>query len=108
MFRQFTSYWLDIPAVFLEVTPNDCRWGMGFYAAAPQTMEAVRKAVIAEPAPIVRAGRKVADAGFSVNGDVYRRASPYPGMPSTSSDHIENSTRPGCLAKYVLRHVGSM
>ena len=74
VFRQPVSDWLDTPAFFLEVSPNACRRGMGFYAASPRTMAAIRETMAARPTPYLRALEEATASGFSVMGDEYRRA----------------------------------
>ncbi len=44
-FKRPNKNWKDAPAFFFEITPNAYRYGMGLYAASPQTMSFFRKAI---------------------------------------------------------------
>ncbi|CAA7627764.1 conserved hypothetical protein [Candidatus Terasakiella magnetica] len=65
--------WTDRPAYFLEVTPTQCRWGMGFYSAKPTTMSRLRTLLSDNPEPFLAALTALRERGFAVEGESYRR-----------------------------------
>lgn len=79
--------WTDWPAFYFEVGPLRCRWGMGFYAARPASMNAVRGLVGVKPGEFAAALVKARNRGFAMEGDVYRRLRPVPeGTPKALVD----------------------
>ena len=44
-FKRPIKEWKDAPAYFFEISPENYRYGMGFYSATPQTMSLFRAAV---------------------------------------------------------------
>ncbi|WP_148207476.1 DUF2461 domain-containing protein [Paramagnetospirillum magneticum] len=73
-FRRAGEGWQDRPAFFLAFGPGGYRYGMGFYAASPATMTAIRAAIAARPTPFAEAMAAAEDAGFVLEGEAYRRS----------------------------------
>jgi uncharacterized protein (TIGR02453 family) len=73
-FRRAGEGWQDRPAFFLAFAPGGYRYGMGFYAASPATMTAIRNAIAARPAPFAEAMAEAEAAGFALAGERYRRS----------------------------------
>ena len=81
-FRRPGPEWAGRPAFFLEVAPEGWRCGMGYYAAGPKVMAAVRDAIAARPRAFRAAMGRATAAGFTVAGEDYRR----PKLPENLSD----------------------
>ena len=77
-FRRAQPDWTEYPAFFFEARPEDCRWGMGYYAARPATMSALRELVLTEPQRFLTAKASAARRGFALEGDAYKRLPPVP------------------------------
>lgn len=73
-FRRAGEGWQDRPAFFLAFAPGGYRYGMGFYAASPATMTAIRNAIAAHPSPFAAAMAEAEAAGFVLAGESYRRS----------------------------------
>lgn len=82
-FRRAGEGWQDRPAFFLAFAPGGYRYGMGFYAASPATMTAIRTAIAARPGPFAEAMAAAAEAGFVLEGEAYRRSRLPKGMEGT-------------------------
>ncbi|HSV29918.1 MAG TPA: DUF2461 domain-containing protein [Candidatus Omnitrophota bacterium] len=65
--------WQDRPAFFMEFGPEGWRYGLGFYAASPATMKAVRGRILARPSTFADAHRQATEAGFVLEGEPYKR-----------------------------------
>lgn len=83
-FRRAGEGWQDRPAFFLAFAPGGYRFGMGFYAASPATMTAIRNAIVARPAPFAEAVAAAEAAGFALAGETYRRSR----LPKGMEDEI--------------------
>ncbi|MCL2886807.1 MAG: DUF2461 domain-containing protein [Betaproteobacteria bacterium] len=77
-FRRARPDWTEYPAFFFEATPEHCRWGMGYYAARPATMSALREMALADPARFLQALATAASRGFTPQGELYKRQPPVP------------------------------
>jgi len=77
-YRHPQTQWTDKPAFFFETTPEQCRWGMGFFAARPATMSALRDAVVERPHDYLAALKTAAQRNFVLDGDPYKRPPPVP------------------------------
>ncbi len=64
--------WFDHPTFFFEITPVSFRYGMGYYAATPRTMERFRAAVTRDIEGFRQVVRS-ALAWFEVAGEMYKR-----------------------------------
>ncbi len=72
--RRPSRNWMDAPDYFFEVWPEGYRYGMGFYRASRQTMDALRARVQASPPAFLAALARSRRAGlFVVEGERYRR-----------------------------------
>jgi len=81
-FRHRDRDWPSRPAFFLEFRPDGYRYGMGYYAATPATMRAVRARIGARTARFLDALASAHDAGFSLAGEPYRRVRVPEGIPA--------------------------
>lgn len=81
-FKRPGPEWAQRPAFFLEIAPDGWRCGMGYYAAGPQVMAAVRNAIAARPRVFDLAMGQADAAGFTVDGEAYKR----PRIPEGASD----------------------
>lgn len=89
-FKRKRKDWITWPAFFMEFSPLGYRYGMGYYSAAPATMQAIRNNVDANPRKYLQAMEQASSAGYSVEGEPYRR----PRLP-------EN--RPGMILEFYRR-----
>ena len=64
---------LEGPMFWFEVGAADYSYGMGFYSASPAQMEAYRRSVDANPSRLERLAKDVADHGFKLTGEQYKR-----------------------------------
>ena len=80
-FRHRAEDWPSRPAFFMEFGADHYRYGMGFYAAPPVVMAAVRTRIAARPEPFVKAMARAGKAGFVLEGDVYKRPQVPPDLP---------------------------
>ncbi|MDR1934355.1 MAG: DUF2461 domain-containing protein [Candidatus Accumulibacter sp.] len=86
-FRRAQPDWTEYPAFFFEAGPDRCRWGMGYYAARPATMSALRDIVLEDPERLLRAKAVAAGRGFALEGELYKRPPPVPvGTPEEITD----------------------
>lgn len=81
-FKRPGEGWQDRPCFFLGFTPGGYRYGMGYYAASPATMGAIRTAMAARPHVFAEAMIQAAEAGFTLLGESYRR----PRLPKAAAD----------------------
>lgn len=82
VFRRDQPDWAGHPAFFFEAGPEHCRWGMGWYAARPATMAALRGIAQEDPGRFLAAMAAATARGFALHGDPYKRQPPVPaGMP---------------------------
>ncbi|GHU39067.1 TIGR02453 family protein [Betaproteobacteria bacterium] len=77
-FRRVQPDWTEYPAFFFEARPEDCCWGIGYYAARPATMSALRDIVLEDPKRFLTAKAAAADRGFTLEGEEYKRLPPVP------------------------------
>lgn len=65
---------LEGPMFWFEIGAAEYSYGMGFYSATPEQMEAFRRSVDANPARFERMAADIeADKRFSVTGEEYKR-----------------------------------
>jgi len=81
-FRQDQPDWASYPAFFFEVTPQHCRWGMGYFSAQAATMSALRDVVIENQKRYLTALASASKRRFSLEGEPYKKPPvPPDGMP---------------------------
>jgi uncharacterized protein (TIGR02453 family) len=86
-FRRGQPDWTEYPAFFFEARPEGCCWGMGYYAARPATMSAMRDLVLEDPERFLAARAAAASRGFALEGEEYKRRPPVPdGTPEEVTD----------------------
>jgi uncharacterized protein (TIGR02453 family) len=86
-FRQDQPDWTNYPAFFFEVTPEQCRWGMGYFSASPATVSALRDVVARNPERYLKALASATKRGFSLQGEPYKKPPvPPDGMPDEIID----------------------
>lgn len=97
-FKRPGKDWPARPAYFVEVSADGARHGMGFYAAPPATMRALRAAAEARPETYAAALDSATAAGFAVLGSQYARPRIPDGLPPAMQDlfcrkslHVEAS-----------------
>jgi uncharacterized protein (TIGR02453 family) len=73
VFKPQAKDWPNKPAFFMEFGPDRYRYGMGFYAAAAATMAAIRAHIEIAPDQCLDAMEQALRAGYSLEGDVYKR-----------------------------------
>jgi uncharacterized protein (TIGR02453 family) len=70
--QDWSSY---IPGYFLEISPHLCRYGLGFYDAAPKLMARFRQQIDGDPDTFLKATRWLArQDAFTLQGETYKRA----------------------------------
>lgn len=72
-FKRPGSDWMTRPAFFMEYGVESYRYGMGYYAAMPSTMAAVRQRIAESPRAFAHAMAQAEAAGFIIAGDPYKR-----------------------------------
>ncbi|MBC7906928.1 MAG: DUF2461 domain-containing protein [Rhodospirillaceae bacterium] len=91
-FKRAGEGWQGRPAFFLEIGPSGYRYGMGYYAAPPATMKAVRAAILACSAPFAAAMEPALAAGFALEGEPYSRPSLPEGEPQVVLDWVRRKS----------------
>ncbi|HVI53100.1 MAG TPA: DUF2461 domain-containing protein [Candidatus Sulfotelmatobacter sp.] len=90
-FKPHTPEWFSRPVFFMEFGAEDWCWGIGYYAAAPATVAAVRAEAGRKPEPFARALNALRQAGAVFQGEAYRR-------PRTPA-HLPDVVRDWCDRK---------
>lgn len=73
-FKRPSKDWIDAPAYFFEITPDDYRYGMGFYSASADTMRKFRKAIDETPQEFLEAVSFFSkEKIFVLEGDKYKK-----------------------------------
>lgn len=80
-FKHPRKNWQDAPAYFFEISPNEYRYGMGFYRARPNTMQAVRLEIKRNPKRFASKLKGLGDF-FEIKGDLYKRKLDCDTLPS--------------------------
>jgi len=80
-FKRPGEGWQGRPAFFLEIGPAGWRYGMGYYAAPPSEVKAVRERVLALPGRFADLLAPALEAGFAIEGDSYARPKLPEGLP---------------------------
>ncbi|MBF0131668.1 MAG: DUF2461 domain-containing protein [Magnetococcales bacterium] len=83
--------WTGMPAYFFEVTPDRCRYGMGFYSAKPTTMGTVRTMIQQRQELFLNTVKEAEKKGFAVEGTDYKRPPVMP--PEGTPEPIRNIYR---------------
>ncbi|MEW6482054.1 MAG: DUF2461 domain-containing protein [bacterium] len=71
VFKRPNKNWKDAPAYFFEIYPDWYRYGMGFYQASKDTMDAFREEIRKEPTKFLRIISKI--KSFEIKGELYKR-----------------------------------
>lgn len=74
--------WPERPAFFMEIGPAGWRYGLGFYAASPTTMKAIRARMLARLPDFQRA----IPPGFTLEGEEYARPKVPDGLPPEAAE----------------------
>lgn len=78
-FKRGGKEWQSHPAFYFEISPHGYRYGMGFYEAGRENMDAVRAAIDRDPKSFEAATAFVEASGFALAGDDYKRTiKPHP------------------------------
>jgi uncharacterized protein (TIGR02453 family) len=73
-FKRPLKEWQDAPVFFFELAPDAYRYGMGFYAASRETMDALRRVIDTRPGAFRKAVAFLKNQDrFVVEGESYRR-----------------------------------
>lgn len=73
-FKRPLKEWQDAPVFFFELAPDSYRYGMGFYAASRETMDALRRMIDTKPGEFRKAVAFLENQDqFIVEGESYRR-----------------------------------
>ena len=76
-FKRPAKHWLEIPAYFFELSSETYRFGMGFYAAGPGTMDELRARMEKDPRAFLQAIAFYPEQSiFHLEGETYRRPIP--------------------------------
>lgn len=73
-FRRTSRDWKEDPVYFFEIFPDWYRYGMGFYMASKDTMDSFRVRINERPEEFSKAVDLLAESGFSIEGEKYKRA----------------------------------
>jgi len=72
-FKRPGAEWTGRPGFFLEISPEACRHGMGFYCAGTRVMAELRALAGERPAEYAAAMTGAEGAGYDLVGEVYKR-----------------------------------
>jgi len=72
-FKRGGKEWQSHPAFYFEISPHGYRYGMGFYEAGKETMDAVRTAIDHDPKGFEAVSTPVEASGFELAGEEYKR-----------------------------------
>lgn len=74
-FKRPSREWIDRPVFFFELAGDTYRYGMGFYAAKPRTMERIRDGMTRDPAEFLAAISFFPEQDlFGIEGATYKRS----------------------------------
>lgn len=85
-FKTRSENWASRPTFFVGFGAETWRWGMGYYAATPTVMAAVRAAAEKQPDRFAGAITELYRVGASLEGDGYRRPRAQPDLPQAVQD----------------------
>ena len=78
-FKRGGKEWQSHPAFYFEISPHGYRYGMGFYEAGKENMDALRAAIDRDPKSFEAVSAPVEADGFELAGDEYKRTiKPHP------------------------------
>ena len=63
----------ECPVFFFELSAEQYRYGMGFYAATKRALDAYRKQIIKDPVYFAGMVKGIVKNKFSVEGEMYKR-----------------------------------
>lgn len=72
-FKRGGKEWQSHPAFYFEISPHGYKYGMGFYEAGRENMDAVRAAIDHDPKSFEVVSAPVEADGFELAGDDYKR-----------------------------------
>lgn len=69
--------WMESPAFFFELMTDSYRYGMGFYSAGKNTMNALREKMISDREEFEKIAASISRKGiYSVEGEMYKKRLP--------------------------------
>lgn len=75
--RQDVEWWAENPCLYFEITPEGVSYGFIYWRPSPNTMEAIRKDIAANPKAFLKLIRDTEKAtGIPVTADLYKRPKP--------------------------------
>ncbi len=72
-FKRPSKEWTTAPAYYFEITPDDYRYGMGFYAATPDAMRRFRESIDASPQKFKKVVAFFEKGTWELEGDFYKK-----------------------------------
>jgi len=73
-YKKTIENWMDYPAYFFELFGDSYRYGMGFYSAAKDTMDSLRKSIKKNRALIINDFYGIVkNSNFIIEGEMYKR-----------------------------------
>lgn len=80
--RSGAEDWTGRPVFWFELAPEKWSFGLGYYKAAPLTMEKLRARIDGDPGPLLRLDRELAgQSEFVLEGEDYAKPKCSPGKP---------------------------
>ncbi len=72
--RKVTLEWTDKPVFWFELGPENISYGLGYYQAAPITMQKLRARIDKDPAPLKKLSKALAtQKEFVLEGESYKK-----------------------------------
>lgn len=72
-FKRFSLDWKEAPAFYFEITPEEYRYGMGFYSASKALMDRFREKIARHPAAFLEVIAFYDAKVFTLDGEQYKR-----------------------------------
>lgn len=91
-FKPSTSEWFSRPVFFMEFGATDWCWGLGYYAATPAVVAAVRAVAVENPQPFAEALTDLRRAGATFQGESYRRSRTPADLPDVLRDWCDRKS----------------
>lgn len=72
-FQHPTKEWENLPGYFMELSADECVYGMGLYMPKKKIMDGFRENVLYDSQEFQRRTEPILNNGFEVKGDMYKR-----------------------------------
>ncbi len=91
-FMREKKLYMGLPAYYFEITPSGFSYGMGYYQASPQSVQAIRTMIMGDE-PAYKAAYKAykGQSTFTLHGDLYKKTR-HPDQPEEKRDWLDRKS----------------